>query len=398
MSLDDLKRSLQALDEPTFCEGTVQLTERLAIMLPDGDLAAPDDPTFVDWLVEHGEPAPFGQASETKLDPAVRYATRLVARGAARIGGFDPADVLGTIEAALSPRTHLVATLTDVLVYLVGGHFAQHKDTPTSADLIGTLIVEVPIEHRGGAFRIEDNEAHVVDWSGPVDPNAVRWVAMFSDVDHAIEPVKEGARVTLVYSLSLSDRPRDDQGRRARMAAVSASANRLQSHGTGPLMIACTRHVIGLDGPQPQGIETLRGADRDVADAFASSGFSVAVRTCVAARFVEEDPERSQKFTPDGEVFYARLDRPLLDHEVAALLDCVVFEGMAGDGGGYVDDDASTLAPWIVDTVGPENWVFRTTAAATFLRECDFADDGFIGNGAVGSHLYKLAALEVTRR
>ncbi|HEX7704716.1 MAG TPA: hypothetical protein VF403_28440, partial [Kofleriaceae bacterium] len=88
MSLDDLKRSLQALDEPTFCEGTVQLTERLAIMLPDGDLAAPDDPTFVDWLVEHGEPAPFGQASETKLDPAVRYATRLVARGAARIGGF----------------------------------------------------------------------------------------------------------------------------------------------------------------------------------------------------------------------------------------------------------------------------------------------------------------------
>jgi hypothetical protein len=397
MGIDDLKRALQGLDEPTFCEGTVQLTERLAIMLPDGDLAAPDDPAFVDWLVEHGEPAPFGQAGETKLDPAVRNATRLVARGAARIGGFDPEDILGTIEAALSPRTHLVATLSDVLVYRLGGHFAQHKDTPASADLIGTLIVEVPIEHRGGAFRIEDNEAHVVDWSGPVDPKALRWVAMFSDVDHAIEPVQEGARVTLVYSLSLSDWPRDDPGRRARMAAVSASANSLQLD-TGPLMIACTRHVIALDGPQPQGIETLRGADRDVADAFASSGFSVAVRTCVAARYVEDDPERSHKFTPDGEVFYARLDRPLLDHEVAALLDCVVFEGMTGDGGGYADDDASSLAPWIADTVGPERWVFRTTAAATFLRACDFADDGFIGNGAVGSHLYKLAALEVKRR
>jgi hypothetical protein len=102
--------------------------------------------------------------------------------------------------------------------------------------------------------------------------------------------------------------------------------------------------------------------------------------------------ERLAIMLPDGDL--AAPD----DHEVAALLSCVVFEDMMGDGGGYGDDDASTLAPWIVDTVGPENWVFRTTAAATFLRACDFADDGFIGNGAVGSHLYKLAALELKRR
>ena len=130
MSIDDLRSALLALDEPAFCEGSVQLSERLAIVLPDGDLATADWPRFVEWLVEHGEPAPFGQDGETRLDPAVRSAIRLAARGAARVGGFDPACVLGAIEDALSPRTHLVATLTDVLVYPPGGHFARHKDTP----------------------------------------------------------------------------------------------------------------------------------------------------------------------------------------------------------------------------------------------------------------------------
>src|SRR5688572_33390669 len=128
MSIDELRRVLASLDEPTYCEGTVRVAERLAIMLPDGDVAAVDDPGFVEWLVEHGEMAPFGHGGETKVDPAVRLATRLVARGAAEVTGFDPADILGEVEQVLSPRTHLVAKLTDVLVYDVGGHFDFHKD------------------------------------------------------------------------------------------------------------------------------------------------------------------------------------------------------------------------------------------------------------------------------
>src|SRR5580692_5057655 len=135
MSLESLKLALDALDEPSSCEGVVRLHDSLAIILPDGDLVAADDPILVDWLLAHGEPAPFGHDRETKLDPAVRHATRLVTRGDARISGFDPAELLGEIEAVLSPRTHLAATLTDVLVYPPGGHFAKHKDTPHSTEL-----------------------------------------------------------------------------------------------------------------------------------------------------------------------------------------------------------------------------------------------------------------------
>src|SRR6185312_2007173 len=144
MASPELLRAIEALDAVPFCEGMVPLAERIAIMLPDGDLAAAEDAGFVDWLIEHGEPAPFGQGHETKLDPTVRHAIRLRARGEARVDGFDPAQVLDAIEQAMSPRTHLEARLTDVTVYPPGGHFAAHKDTPTSSALVGTLVVCLP--------------------------------------------------------------------------------------------------------------------------------------------------------------------------------------------------------------------------------------------------------------
>ena len=255
------------------------------------------------------------------------------------------------------------------------------------------MIVGLPIEHHGGGFEIGD--VGVVDWSGPVDPHVLQWVAIFSDVDHAIMPVTAGYRVTLVYSLLLTDRPRADRVRDERTVALRAAASQLQLPADGPLMIACTRHVIAIDGEQPQPIETLRGADRDIADVLVEAGYAVTVRTCIAARNVESD--RAAPFSREDEVYYARLARPLFIKEVEALLDCVVFDNARGDGGGYFDDDASSLSPWIASRVGAANWMIRSTALVTFMRAVDFADDGFVGNGAYETHLYKLAALEVHR-
>ena len=142
MALDDLQRAIAALDDVVSCTGTVRIGNRLSIMLPDGEIGAVDDARFVDWLVEHGEPAPFGHERETKLDPAVRQAIRLRARGAALVQGFDPSNLLPEIEAALSPRTRLAVELTDVIVYPVGGHFARHKDTPRQFECTRLITVD----------------------------------------------------------------------------------------------------------------------------------------------------------------------------------------------------------------------------------------------------------------
>jgi len=400
MSVERLRQALDAFDEPAACQGSHRLAGPLAIVLPDGEIGVADEPGFVAWLQAHAEAAPYGQGGETKLDGSVRNALRLVARGTAQVAGFDPAAVLGEIEAALSPRSQLIATLTDVLVYPVGGHFAPHRDTPLSSDLVGTLIVGLPIEHTGGGFEIDDgDEPRILEWGGPVDPTLVRWVALYGDVDHAVHPVTHGSRVTLVYALTLTDRFRDDPAWQARVRALDAAARLLELPPGGPLMIACSRHVIGIDGEQPLGLDALRGADRDLARVLASRGFAVAVRTCVVAREHDAFERPSTWFRPAGELYFARLARPLLEADLAALVDCVVFENpWGGDGGGYMDDEFTTLEPYILDTVPADRWILRRRAATTFLREVDFAGDGYLGNGAVESYLYKLAALEITRR
>jgi len=380
--MERLRRALEALDEPSSCEGTLALAERLAIMLPDGDLGALDDPRFVDWIVEHGEPAPYGQGGETLRDSDVRHAIRLAARGAARVSGFDVHEVLDEIEASLSPRTHLAATLLDVLVYPPGGHFVRHKDTPYSADLVGTLIIGLPIAHTGGEFQVEDR---VVDWSGNIDRERLPWVAFFGDADHEIRPVTSGARVTLVYSLALTDQPRVDPRWTTRLAGVRSAARQVEMPPEGMIMIACTRHVIGLDGPQPLGVDALRGTDRDVADTLLAAGLRVAVRTCIVARSVDWGPEQRVApswFRNDGEIWFARLSRPLVQEELDGMLDVLSFEPQSqiwGDGGGYDESEAQSLAPYLASgTVPTANWIMRRTAAATFMRAVEFSDDGFV--------------------
>jgi hypothetical protein len=388
---------LEELPDPSFVEGTAKLSERFAIALPDGDLGTLDDPMFVEWLLEHGEVAPFGDKGETKLDASVRNAKRLRARGAASITGFDVAGVLPAIEAALSPRCHLEAQLEDVIVYTTGGKFARHKDTPRTAALVGTLVVGLPIEHRGGAFTITDGgKAHAIDWSGVPTPDTVRWVALFSDVDHEIDEVTSGARVTLVYSLSRSARPRTDATREARLARLKAEVSKLQL--TDDLLIACTRHIV-TDGTQPQSIDTLRGTDREIADVFVEAGFQVAVRACIAGGG-DNDVEGAMDDIQD---LYgvARLAKAIPASVIADMDSAVSFtdeidmEEYAEDG---VEPGGVTLGGYIHDHTDLANWVIRPRARATAIYEGMYSETGYFGNEASYGHIYALAAIEVTRR
>jgi len=386
MSLELFRKALDELSEPAFVEGDCKLTERLAIALPDGDVSAADDKMFVDWLIEHSEPAPFGAGGKTKVDSKVRDALRLKARGKADISGFDPTTILDEIEKVLSAQTHLDAKLTDVLVYREGGHFKKHKDTPRGADLVGTLVVALPIEHTGGEFEIANGEEpHVVDWSGSPDSSKVRWVAMFSDADHEVQPVTSGARVTLVYSLTQSDRPREDKERAKRMEKIGKLAEKLPSKS--PLMIACTRHVITDGSSALQEVDVLRGMDREIADLLIDAGHKVNVRSCITAT------ESDSGFGTDLWSI-SRLSKPIPPKEFAKADDCVTF----GDSADYDGEEmpALNLGKYILDAISTEQWVIRKNAATTLACEAEmFSEDGYFGNEGYEAHIYTLAALEV---
>ena len=393
---------LDALEERSWCAGTHQPLERVAIALPDGDIGAVDDPQFVAWLCAHGEPAPFGAGGETVVDPDVRAAVRLVARGAATVAGFDPAEILPEIEPILSPRRHLRAQLTDVLVYEKGGKFLRHKDTPTAHDLLGTLVVVLPVEHEGGAFRIDDGcrAPGVLDWGDP-QAGVLRWVAMYSDVDHEVETVTSGARAVLTYALHTTDRPREDPLWRQRRARLASAFVPLAQYEAWPAMIACSRQVIVDTELQARGLDALRAGDRDIADVLVAAGYQVRLRACVAS-----SAGTNRRF-PDSEHSYiCRLRDPLTSEAVPALAYTITF---ADDVSGDDDDDLTdeerasreaprgALGPYILDEVGRDRWVVRATAAATLLHEGYFSDSGYFGNEAYTALVYTLAALEVTR-
>lgn len=391
MALDALRDALDALDEHVVCDGTWQPTEPLAIMLPDGDVGAVGDPGFVAWLLAHSELAPFGDGAQTRLDPEIRNAQRLIARGKARVTGLDLEDLTAQIEGYLLPAgQYFEAELTDVLVYPTGGRFATHRDTPYTRDLVGTLIVELPSAHAGGAFIVDDgSRRHTFDWSTPSDEP--RWIAIHADVDHEVELVTSGARVTLVYALSGKGRGVYPTKRFAEIQRVIRTLREPE-----PFLVACARHVIA--GVEPPTLDSLRGADREIAQAFLEEGYRVTVRECLIAS--PNNGSRAPRFQLDDDLTPARLALRIPPEVLASLEHLVTFaRGHTNDfGGAYPDEQASSLAAYLLPAVAPSRWVIRRKAAATLLREAFFDQDGFFGNGGFDAYLYSLAALEVTRR
>ncbi len=382
MSVADLRSALDKLEEASCCSGKVTLTERFALALPDGDVGAIGDAKFVDWLLEHSELAPYGHGKETKLDPKVRSAQRLKARKYVTVHGFDPSVILDDIAAVLSPTRTLSAHLTDVITYKKGDKFSRHKDTPRNEELIGTLVVGLPIAHTGGAFVVDDGRApETFDWSKPA-ANTLPWVALFSDVDHEIEPVKSGARVTLVYSLHRTDQPRSDAKAKARHQLVKEAASALSRQSKWPVLIACGRHVIAEpDAKQPLSIDTLRGADLEIAEGLVAAGFRVDVRACMAG--IPNYDEPAPWPATEGLFELTRLKAvPPLD----------VFDALADGVGGGIED-------YILDEIMLEQCAIRSSAAAMVVHEnAQWAIAGMdFGNEGFDALLYSLAALEVTK-
>jgi len=73
-----------------------------------------------------------------------------------------------------------------------------------------------------------------------------------------------------------------------------------------------------------------------------------------------------------------------------------VERSFAASTGGYLDHETSDLSDRC-DAVPTENWLLRPGSIATYLARRDFSYYGLVGNDAVASYLYKLAALQVSR-
>ncbi len=103
-------------------------------------------------------------------------------------------------DLGLAEDCRLRADLHNLLVYEPGQFFVAHQDTEKTADMIGSLIVVLPSDHRGGAIVVEHHDEKVT-FRGSREKLTV--IAFYADCHHQVRPVKEGYRVVLTYNLSL---------------------------------------------------------------------------------------------------------------------------------------------------------------------------------------------------
>ena len=218
-----MRLAIHGVTAPFSCEGTCVPEKPVTFVFRDKTRLevmraknAYEQTTELKPLLEYCKPAPFGDGKKTRYDRNVRDALQLKAEGGGfSIEGFEPesAGILKEIQRELVPNdpNPISAELYAVNVYTDGGHFAPHKDTPRGNDMFGSLVVCLPSQFRGGHLVLSHRGVvQRYDWGSAIEeqatPDQLNWVAFFGDVDHQIERIWSGARVTLSYLLRRGDR------------------------------------------------------------------------------------------------------------------------------------------------------------------------------------------------
>jgi hypothetical protein len=203
--------------------------------------------------------------------------------------------ILTEIRRTLCPgdEQHPVAELYALNVYGTRGHFVAHKDTPRDPDVFGTLVVCLPVPFCGGGLVLHHGSIRRFEWETADsfgfgrrdDTYPLQWAAFYSDVDHEIEPVTDGTRVTLTWLLRraaagapISRQPAASEvDLEAEFAAALASPRFLPSGGL--LGIRCTHLYTAPSGRTPFAgtlsnarASTLKSRDRLVALAALRAG------------------------------------------------------------------------------------------------------------------------------
>ncbi|AEO61173.1 hypothetical protein MYCTH_2311077 [Thermothelomyces thermophilus ATCC 42464] len=173
----------------------------------------PNTEKNLDRLIKDTVPATFGLGGEHVYDESYRKATKL---DPTRFSStFNPYE-LGIIDAIAqtllpslrhSKQTRSVkAELYKLNLYSgPSGKFKTHVDTPRSPAQFGSLVVCLPVEHRGGALEVRHKGKTVTfDWSnseGDDKGPSIGWAAFYSDCEHEVLEVTHGHRLTLTYNL-----------------------------------------------------------------------------------------------------------------------------------------------------------------------------------------------------
>lgn len=185
-------------------------------------------------LTDACDVASFGRNGDDVVDESYRKAGKLDRTQFATTFDLEGSGVMHHIRnilleghgpaAAIRPELYklnvygeciIIATISSLLTKIKtmrwpvvgpGSFFKPHKDTPRANNMFASLVVVYPTRHEGGALVFRHrNEEFRFDSATAVaqDVPTVAFAAFFSDVEHEVEPVTSGYRVTITYNLYL---------------------------------------------------------------------------------------------------------------------------------------------------------------------------------------------------
>jgi hypothetical protein len=355
-------------------------------------------------LLKQCDPAPFGVGAETHYDAQVRDGGQLRAddEDALDVRGLDlgKSGILADIRRALCPDDrHLpTAELYALNAYGRGGHFVGHKDTPRDPSMFGTLVVCLPVRFRGGRLVLtHDAATKTYDWQSDgylakADPCQLEWAAFYGDVDHEVERVTEGTRVTLTWLLrrasggsSRDPAPGDTRLRDAIFDALGDG--RFLPRG-GTLGVPCLHLYPEAPGRPLAGSATgrLKGRDRIVATVAESAGLDVRYCPYLYDEGCSESWRLKRAPTPKERAIF---DRDRLGPEDLEDLPLDVV----GDVWNRPKDDVVWILdpPWVWsgDSSRPDD----LEPGLELLGELEYSATGYFGNEGSDAAFYVAGAL-----
>ncbi|GJE97692.1 2OG-Fe(II) oxygenase [Phanerochaete sordida] len=163
-------------------------------------------------LADSCDVATFGRGGEDVHDESYRKAGKLDKRHFASNFCPELSGLMHVIRHNVLEGHNgkaLKVELYKLNVYGPGSFFKAHKDTPRADNMIASLVVVLPTRHDGGALvlRHEGREFKFESAKILAQPQApsVAYAAFYGDVEHEVEPVVSGSRVTLTYNIYLID-------------------------------------------------------------------------------------------------------------------------------------------------------------------------------------------------
>ena len=175
---------------------------------PVGNIRLPVSKTRARALIRHARQAPFGLGENTLLDTRIRNVWE-IAKSRVQIDNrhwnqsLKPA--LEEIRLALElPEGTLGATLDKLLIYEPGQFFVPHRDSERSDDMMATLVVVLPSDHKGGSLIVNHKGTQKRFSIRNPAADKLTLFSFYADCTHEVKPVTDGYRVVLSYNLSFT--------------------------------------------------------------------------------------------------------------------------------------------------------------------------------------------------